>query len=215
MLLLMSCSFFFKPQAWLDSAWMRVFFSLACIGWLLALFCVCVYPRKKSWNKRMVLAFVGVWLLLPAWMGLLLLKNVAPHGELVLLVIVSVVCADSGAYFIGKRFGKKKLAVQVSPGKTWAGFWGGLLASALLAFCVSAYLQLSVAAALGFIVTMMLVAAASVLGDLFESMLKRERGIKDSSHLLPGHGGVLDRIDGWMAAIPFFTLMLLELQVSL
>jgi phosphatidate cytidylyltransferase len=125
------------------------------------------------------------------------------------LVIAVIAAADIGAYFSGRRFGRRKLAAQVSPNKTWEGFWGGTLANAVFALVLALVMQCNLLQTLGLIAAMVLVSCASVLGDLFESMMKRERGIKDSSHLLPGHGGVLDRLDGWTAAVPVFTALYL------
>ena len=180
--------------------------TAAVAGWLLALYALWRYPAKTGWIQRGWLAALGVWLLVPAWLGLLVLQPRAAHSGLIWLVLGGIACADIGAYFSGRRFGRRKLAIHVSPSKTWEGFWGGAAASALLGALVAGWLDLSPLRFAGFVLAMMLLAAASVLGDLFESMLKRARGIKDSSHLLPGHGGVLDRIDGWTAAVPLFAL---------
>ena len=122
--------------------------------------------------------------------------------------------ADVGAYFAGRKFGKHKLAPNVSPGKTWEGVFGGLATTLMIAFLAGLFLEdktsLSLSAqqwAILFLVTL-LVTAVSVVGDLIESMVKRHRGIKDSSNLLPGHGGVMDRIDSMTAALPVFALAL-------
>ena len=184
-----------------------LFFSVA--GWLLALLAVCRYPEQKSWSNRWLMALAGCWLLLPVWLGLLYLQPQVIWSGLIWLVIAAVAAADIGAYFSGRRFGRRKLALHVSPGKTWEGFLGGVMANLLLAALVAFYLKLPALQFMGFVIGMMIVGCFSVLGDLFESMVKRERGIKDSSRLLPGHGGVLDRIDGWTAAVPVFTLLFL------
>ena len=192
-----------------QSVWMIGVFSLSMLGWVLALLAVWRYPAKNYWNHLWFLLPAGLWLLVPAWLGLQLLQPVVVDSGLIWLVIAVIAAADIGAYFSGRRFGRRKLAIHVSPGKTWEGFWGGVLANVLLATIIASFLHLSIAKFLGFIVSMVLVAAISVLGDLFESMIKRERGIKDSSQLLPGHGGVMDRIDGWTAAVPLFALLYL------
>lgn len=183
--------------------------GVAVAGWAWALYAVCRYPAGTAWFNRPTLLALGLWLLVPAWLGLLVLYPRAVHSGLIWLVIASIACADIGAYFAGRRFGKHKLAMHVSPGKTWEGFWGGALANVVLAVAVALYLNLAVLPFFAFILVMVLTAAASVLGDLFESMVKRQRGIKDSSQLLPGHGGVLDRIDGWTAAVPLYALFCL------
>lgn len=183
--------------------------ALSLLGWLLALLIVCCYPTKKISNNISVLLLLGVWLLIPAWLGVLYLQPLAAHSGMLWLVIAVIAAADIGAYFSGRRFGRRKLAVQVSPNKTWEGFWGGTLANVALALVLAIVLQCNAWQTVSLVVALVLVSCASVLGDLFESMMKRERGIKDSSNLLPGHGGVLDRLDGWTAAVPVFTALYL------
>lgn len=190
-------------------SWMIALLSLSVSGWALALIAIWRYPENRVWHNREFLLFAGLWLLVPAWLGLQLLQPAVTGSGLIWLVIAVISTADIGAYFSGRRFGRHKLAIHVSPGKTWEGFWGGAVANVLLATMIGFFLDLPPSQFLGFVVAMVLVAAISVLGDLFESMVKRERGIKDSSQLLPGHGGVLDRIDGWTAAVPLFTLIYL------
>jgi len=119
-----------------------------------------------------------------------------------------------GAYFAGRTFGKRKLAPKVSPGKTWEGVYGGMLTTTLIAVGAGLLLEQETGISMGvsqwltlFAVTLF-VTMVSVVGDLLESLLKRHRGIKDSSNLLPGHGGVMDRIDSMTAALPVFALAL-------
>ena len=127
------------------------------------------------------------------------------YGAGMLLYLLSLVwIADTGAYFSGRKFGKHKLAPTISPGKTWEGLVGGLLAN--LVWIISIY-QLSSGWGLGlpqFLLISLATTLISVVGDLFESILKREAGVKDSGKLLPGHGGVLDRVDSVIAAAPVF-----------
>lgn len=129
---------------------------------------------------------------------------------MVVLVVV-VATADIGAYFVGKRFGKHKMAALVSPAKTWEGFWGGVAACTMLALLLWNLLPDSeVHIGLAAIVLVIIpTALASVIGDLTVSMVKRESGVKDSGSLLPGHGGVLDRLDSLCGAAPVFALGLL------
>lgn len=186
---------------------LAVVLSTAVAGWFWAWQAVKNYPQQKWWNERSTLLLAGFWLLLPAWMGVLYLQSKVAYSGLLWWVIAIIATADIGAYFAGRRFGRRKLAVQVSPGKTWEGFWGGLAANGALSIIVTAVADFSMWQSIGVVVLVLLTSCASVLGDLLESMAKRERGIKDSSQLLPGHGGILDRIDGWTAAIPLFTLL--------
>ena len=116
--------------------------------------------------------------------------------------------ADSGAYFSGRAFGKRKLAPKVSPGKSWEGVAGGLITALVLAFVFIHFFGDALVGErniTGFVILSVATVAISVLGDLTESMFKRESGVKDSSQLIPGHGGVLDRIDSLTAAVPFFS----------
>ena len=139
------------------------------------------------------------------------------HSSLIIVYVMLLIWgADTGAYFAGKAWGKAKLAPNVSPGKSWAGFWGGLATTGLIAvvfsLSVNQWLRpmtledFSLLAIITFVT-----AIISVMGDLVESMMKRHRGIKDSSKLLPGHGGVLDRIDSMAAAVPVFAFVMLLL----
>lgn len=182
---------------------------LSVLGWIAAFVAVYRYPNIKLFENSKVLLLLGFWLLIPAWLGVLFLQPLVARSGLVWLVIAIVAAADIGAYFAGRRFGKTKLAERVSPNKTWEGFWGGVLANSVLAALVAIFCGFSTWKSLALILAVILVSCASVLGDLFESMAKRARGIKDSSQLLPGHGGVLDRIDGWTAAVPVFALLYL------
>jgi len=146
---------------------------------------------------------------LPTWSGLVFLKQQDITGWLIIWLVAIVAIADIGAYFAGVRFGKHKLAPQISPGKSWEGVAGGvagnILFSILLGFC----LQASVFEHVFLVVGMVCVGFFSILGDLFESMMKRHRGVKDSGRLLPGYGGILDRIDGWTVAVPVFVFIYL------
>ena len=130
-------------------------------------------------------------------------------------MLLLVWCADIGAYFAGRRFGKAKLAPKVSPGKSWAGVYGGLVATAVLAVVCAQYWSMSQKQMLTLLLITLLVTAVSVLGDLFERMVKRHRGMQDRSNLLPGHGGVMDRIASLTAAVPLFVLSLKLTGLSL
>ncbi len=189
--------------------------------WLLALLLVVRYPKQTAfWSPKVVRLFIGLLVLVPMWVGFVVLKA-QNHSALLILYLMFVVWgADTGAYFAGKQFGKAKLAPQVSPGKSWAGFWGGLATTMLVAAVFVYYIEhniqsLSTEAIGQLVLITLLTALVSVLGDLLESMFKRYCGIKDSSALLPGHGGILDRIDSMTAAVPVFALLLLVFNWSL
>lgn len=192
---------------------------LALIWWFICFLLVRSYPAGSSgWGSVAVRSFMGVFVLVPAWVGLVHLReagflfgHVTNNLWGILYVFCMVWVADIGAYFSGRAFGKAKLAPRVSPGKSWAGVWGGLVAVGILAIAASVLAAATVTESLLLIIASLVTGLVSVLGDLLESMLKRFRGIKDSSQLLPGHGGILDRIDSLTAAIPIFALIITQL----
>lgn len=194
--------------AWPWSAGRAAFTGLlvaAALWWLLALVWIVRGPQRIGAAHA---AFAGVAALVPAAVALGRLRLEEPQGAwLLLFALVVVMAADVGAYFSGHRWGRLKLAPQVSPGKTWEGVLGGLAVSAVVSWAGAALLGWPTAV----VVPLALGAAAfSVVGDLMESLLKRHSGLKDSGHLLPGHGGLLDRVDSLTAGIPLFTLGLLQ-----
>ncbi len=170
------------------------------------------YPTGSwLWHQPLVRALMG-WIMLTAtWLSVMacLLFN---YGTVALfMLILTVAAADIGAYFVGRRFGQHALAEDISPGKTWEGFWGGIVCVVGLTLLVWQNLPLShLHLGLGSLLVLGLATAgASVVGDLTLSLLKREVGIKDSGALLPGHGGVLDRLDSICGAAPVYALGLL------
>jgi phosphatidate cytidylyltransferase len=191
--------------------------GVGCTWWAISLLWLISYPVSVVyWNYKIVKMLMGVLVLVPSAIALIYLSSLPVVGDWVFLYLVGVVvAADVGAYFIGRTFGKSKLAPLVSPGKSWAGFWGGLLSSMIFAITVSAIFgNIAGLSSMALVIVTLFTALASVLGDLVESMMKRERGIKDSSQLLPGHGGFMDRIDSITAAAPVFTLLALLLQAN-
>ncbi|MFJ9989216.1 phosphatidate cytidylyltransferase [Pseudomonas putida] len=179
------------------------------IWWGLATWLVLTYPRSgELWSSAACRLLIGLLVLLPAWQGLLLLKHWPLGNGLILAVMVLVWAADIGAYFSGRAFGKRKLAPHVSPGKSWEGVYGGMAVSLLITLVVGLVRDWGLGQLLLGLVGAVIVVMSSVVGDLTESMFKRREGIKDSSNLLPGHGGVLDRIDSLTAAIPMFAVLL-------
>lgn len=192
---------------------------IACAWWVIAFGLVVTYPNSaKLWEKSVVAKLLfALCTLFPFLIGLLAIRfnnysvNAYQGTYLLLYVFLLVWGADSGAYFFGRALGKHKLAPKVSPGKSWEGALGGLFTSGVIAF---AFLQATPNDVFGrtlemmpFITVSVATVAISVLGDLAESMFKRQAGIKDSSNLIPGHGGILDRVDSLTAAIPFFATM--------
>lgn len=167
-------------------------------------------PRQRAMDgvNSLVLA-LGILVFLVAAVAMQYLRSDAPQSSSwLLLYSLSVVWfMDIGAYFSGRRFGHRKLAPSISPGKTWEGVYGGLAVTILLLIVVLLAADWAEDNGLKLLVATLLSAGASVLGDLYESRMKRSAGVKDSSQLLPGHGGVLDRLDGVVAAVPVFAFV--------
>ncbi|WGL16587.1 phosphatidate cytidylyltransferase [Microbulbifer bruguierae] len=192
----------------------RQILAVACGWWALAFLWVQGYPASAMlWGNRWARGLIGLVVLVPAWLSVVILRGQEHGAWLVLFVVAVVVAADVGAYFVGRKFGKHKLAREVSPGKSWEGFFGGLAACLVLALAVSVAFQLPLKNTVLFSFGVLVTALASVIGDLVESMFKRHRGIKDSSRILPGHGGILDRLDSLTAALPVFTMAALASEL--
>ncbi len=177
--------------------------------WLLSLLWLRHYNFASDHNThaRVFKLAAATLSIVPAWCALSLIHAERPHGHYWLLLALAIVwAADSGAYFAGRKFGRTKLSPRISPNKTVEGMIGGVIAGMLVAM-VAAPL---IGARVNQLPAIALVAAwtilFSVVGDLFESLLKRHVGMKDSGNLIPGHGGVLDRIDSVLAALPVFAL---------
>jgi phosphatidate cytidylyltransferase len=188
------------------------FLGVACLWWSFAMLWVKGYPASAVlWRTVAMRCLMGLLILAPAWMSAVFLLSFPRGGMLLVVMVLVVAAADIGAYFSGKTFGKHKLAVLVSPAKTWEGFWGGMVCCVLLAMLLwyvlpeqAAHINL-----ISVVAVTVTTALASVVGDLTVSMVKRESGVKDSGSLLPGHGGVLDRLDSLCGAAPVFALGLL------
>ncbi len=184
----------------------RALLFLVAGGWVAALFSVCLAERGHPVlpTAPIALGILGWCVLVPLWLSLLWLKAADPHLLLGLLALVWL--ADTAAYFAGRRWGQRRLAPRVSPGKTWAGVFGALGAAPLVAASLAWAKGYPASTALIFAGLCLSTVAASVVGDLFESQLKRHAGVKDSGSILPGHGGVLDRVDSLTAAAPLYYL---------
>ena len=188
---------------WLSVAW-----------WLLAAFLMFSYPKSTvMWAKNpLIIAIFGWCTLVPTWLAFMVLRShnhlidVFHGAQLLMFLFLLVWSADIGAYFVGKSLGKRKLMPNVSPGKTLEGFLGGVACAALLSLSLGYYLHWSTGQLLSVLFVAVLISTVSVLGDLTESMFKRQAGIKDSGKILPGHGGILDRIDSLTATAPVFAL---------
>ena len=185
---------------------MRTILFIAGLWWAFVVMLLAVFETnwlQKNWLENL-LELSGFVVLVPAWLALTMLHERGPVMLMFLLVLIWV--ADIAAYFVGKRFGKTKLAPELSPGKSREGLWGALVASIVIAIAGVNLFELNKGVWIYFGCLCLLTALISVVGDLYESLLKRKAGAKDSGVLLPGHGGVLDRIDSLTAAAPGFVL---------
>lgn len=190
-----------------------VLFKLASvigvICWLLALLWLGRYKfaSDHDTHARVFKLAAGALAVIPAWCALAWIHAEQPNGHRWLLTALAVVwAADTGAYFAGRRFGKRKLAPLVSPNKTIEGLLGGVIAGVVVGVALSLFAGAPAAQLPAVALVALAAVLFSVVGDLFESLLKRHAGVKDSGHLIPGHGGILDRIDGVLAALPVFAL---------
>lgn len=191
----------YMPQSTLAIYQTQIVLSMLCAA---TFFWVIIAPiwliTRKTFNNMLVMSLLGLVLILATWIGLVGLHDISPW--LLLGVVAAVSLADSAAYFAGKRFGRHKLAPEISPGKTWEGVAGALFAVTVYGVALCYYKQFNP----WVIVGLWLLVVLSIMGDLVESLLKRQAGLKDSGQLLPGHGGVLDRIDGLIPALPITLL---------
>lgn len=180
---------------------------LAMLFWLLIIPLLCLYNRFSSWfSNAWFVGFLGSIFLLSTATGLVWLKSLEQGEWRVVLLVGLVAAADTFAFLAGRKFGKNKLASEISPAKTREGAYGGLLANSLLALIIIWAFDFSGFS--NFLVLALIIGASilSIVGDLLESAIKRNSGVKDSGDMLPGHGGILDRIDGLLAATPYFVL---------
>lgn len=167
---------------------------LSAIFWLLVV-PLSLFTRRCA-SSPLLVSLTGVLVLLPTWLALTHLRNISPY--LLLALVVTVWIADSAAYFAGQAFGRNKLIPDISPGKTWEGVAGAMIGVSLYGLWLCSRLHIDY----WLIVGLEVLTIMSILGDLFESLFKRKVGIKDSGNIFPGHGGVLDRIDGLTSTLP-------------
>ncbi len=189
--------------------------TLGCVAWLLMFSRLAFFRPDTAIDrgyqvKSFVTALISVT---TGWFALCWLRVHADGAWLVLLLMLIVWATDTGAYFVGKKFGRRKLAALISPAKTVAGFTGGLAAAVLVGLMAVRWMPLPAIDPTRAVVLILVTALASVGGDLLVSLHKRVSGLKDSSHLLPGHGGILDRLDSLISAAPFFAFSLMVIDV--
>jgi phosphatidate cytidylyltransferase len=187
---------------------LHVVLAVTVAWWFAAFVWIVLAPRRAApWSA----ALAGILALVPAWLALSRLRLDFIRGaEWLLFVFLLVWMADIGGYVFGRRFGRLRLAPNVSPGKTWEGVLGGMALSTCVAVAGSAWFNIPL---ISFLPLCLAVVAFSVVGDLTESLLKRFVGVKDSGTLFPGHGGVMDRIDSVTAAAPVLLFGLMTLRV--
>lgn len=181
--------------------------------WCLNAFLIFSYPKNQSiWQAHWGLSIInGTLLLVPMWLAISLVYQENGANYIMLLMLL-IWAADTGAYFIGKSFGKHKLMSKVSPGKTIEGALGALLMGilAMLVFILLNGLLFWSVQTLYYICFAVLIVIISIVGDLYESLFKRWSNLKDSGNILPGHGGILDRVDSLTAAAPLFSLLTMQ-----
>jgi phosphatidate cytidylyltransferase len=196
-----------------DVSFLRPLLGIALLWWLAALVWVLIYPRGHGfwYGHGLIRGVSGLLVLVPTFTALVSLQGQIFHGpERVLFLMVLIWVADSGAYFTGRSLGRHKLSPKVSPGKSWEGVIGGVVASVVVAWAITTNIEIGIHFGPYAALAIAILILFSVLGDLTESMYKRQAGIKDSGHLLPGHGGILDRIDSLTSASPIFLLALTQ-----
>jgi phosphatidate cytidylyltransferase len=202
-----------SPAAGFAAGWPAPIVTAVCGAATVFWLAIAPFWLRQHWRaaaSKPAAAIVGWLVLIAAWMAIVQLQSASPWRVLAAMAVVWI--ADTMAYFSGRALGRHKLAPSISPGKTWEGVAGGLVAVAIYAVALLVLQGPAVGIAADFgvrvawLVLALIVAGMSVVGDLFESLLKRQAGVKDSGTLLPGHGGVLDRIDALLAAMPPFAL---------
>lgn len=191
-------------------------FLCAFVWWSFATLFIIFYPRGSGWWQKSIVfrGLMGLFVLTPCWVAINFIRNMNQNRGIYTLIFLLVLIwgADSAAYFVGKKWGKTKLAPHISPGKSLQGLYGALIATLLITLGSLWLFNVPPLMWPGTILLCFITVLFSVIGDLFESMLKRQARLKDSGHLLPGHGGLLDRIDSLTAAAPIFAwgMMLLR-----
>jgi phosphatidate cytidylyltransferase len=199
-----------------DHAWIAALtFTFAAAGWCFVLWLLRHVDRLPPARSRgPAMQFVlGCIVLPPCWLAMVTLHDMADYGpQYVFFLIGLIALADTAAYFSGRAFGKNKLAPSISPGKTWEGVAGAVAATSVFGGVGAWLFGIRGVALAAFSLLCAVTVMFSIVGDLFESLLKRQAGVKDSGTIFPGHGGVLDRIDGFTAGAPVFAFGLMMLE---
>jgi len=184
-----------------------VIITASLLWWIICVPLLLSFPFQKNnfIHNRIIKTFVGIVLLLATLVSMVSIRNNPEYGsEFVLYLVLMIWFADSGAYFAGRALGKHKLIPNVSPGKTWEGVAGALIVTLVVALVAVNLLNIPSSQSLAFVLITFVTVIYSIVGDLSESMFKRMANIKDSGHILPGHGGILDRIDSLTSGLPVF-----------
>lgn len=199
---------YFAQQILLDNQqWVNGFFLVIVLAWLAAIYYMFAKgPQPANQNVSMAKLCIGIVALIAPILALMLIRSESAEWLFYCLSLVWV--ADIGAYFSGKRFGKNKLAPSLSPGKTREGMYGAIFATSIYSFMASVFFELQLIEILSLLIITVLATFISVAGDLFISLLKREKDLKDTGNILPGHGGILDRIDSVLTSAPLLALLL-------
>lgn len=197
----------FIPLQWL--LWIAVGWWVGALYWLQG------YPEQHGWLfGRKLSPLVGIVILIPAWRALEVIHLQEQGVGLLFFLLLLIWGADIGAYLVGVRFGRRKLAPRVSPGKSLEGVAGGVFSAMLVAVMGWLVVDSFEIGAVTLLLSVLLVVIFSIVGDLVESAYKRHAGIKDSGNLIPGHGGILDRVDSLTAAAPLYLSLLLLFEVA-
>lgn len=181
--------------------------SASLLWWAICIPLLLSFPFKKDnfLHKKFIKSLVGIVLLTGTFVSMILIRNNPDYGsQFILYLILIIWFADSGAYFAGRSLGKNKLIPNVSPGKTWEGVAGAFVTTLIVSVVALNLLNIPSSQTIIFIVITQVTVLYSIVGDLSESMFKRMANVKDSGHILPGHGGILDRIDSLMSGFPVF-----------
>ena len=210
---------FIWDRSMLDSNWRQLWLGVGCLWVMGSLYIIRIGVSGWQSINPIVRVIVGLMVLIFTWCAIYQAKSMSTNLIFTMLALVWV--ADIGAYFFGRAWGKRKLAPAISPGKSWEGVWGGMFCVFVLALI---WMQIEESLAwnspslfkllwkhgwLYGLMSLFFLSAMSVVGDLFESLVKRSTGAKDSSQLLPGHGGVLDRVDALLTALPLSMMLVL------